>query len=370
MGTVVTFAQCNGSLDAVHEHCTRTGVARRLALLKGFNFGDEYDASHQYASQPLYLVPNDTLSRAQLAALPQVDPSDPLFGGVVPYAFVATKAITHPLPYPGASAPKGWSTDFGKRVGGVVFRGFSAFDLEAARAAGRTLLAHGAVRVKRVQATGGRGQTVAASLHALSAVLDTLPSQELSTHGVVLEENLNALRTWGIGQTRVGASIISYYGIQRLVRNHQGELVYGGTDLNVVRGGFDVLLTQPLPRNVRLAARFAVCYHTAVQDCFEGFFASRANYDVLLGARTNGELCLGVLEQSWRAGGATGAEIAALEHFAAQPRSQRVRASTFEVYDSAAEPPPEAAVYFHGVDPQAGPLLKYTLLHHDGDDPA
>ena len=50
-------------------------------------------------------------------------------------------------------------------------------------------------------------------------------------------------------------------------------------------------------------------------------------------------------------------------------RSQRVRACTFEVYDGAAEPPPEAAVYFHGVDPQAGPLLKYTLLR-DGDDPA
>ena len=95
---------------------TRTQVARRLAALKGFDFGDEYDASHQYANQPLYLVPTDTLSRAQLAALPQVDPNDPLFGGVVPYAFVATKAITHPLPHPGASAPKGWSTEFGKRV--------------------------------------------------------------------------------------------------------------------------------------------------------------------------------------------------------------------------------------------------------------
>ena len=163
MGTVVTFAPCSsGSLDAVHEHCTRTQVARRLAALKGFDFGDEYDASHQYANQPLYLVPSDTLSRAQLAALPQVDPDDPLFGGVVPYAFVATKAITHPLPHPGASAPKGWSTEFGKRVGGVVFRGFSAFDLEAARAAGRTLLAWGACEARE-------GRLVPAQAHLSKA---------------------------------------------------------------------------------------------------------------------------------------------------------------------------------------------------------
>lgn len=368
MGTVVTLDLGGASLDALHERCTRTGIARRLAALKQFEFGGEYDRSRIY-DQPLYVVPSDTLSCAQLAALPGTDPDDPLFGGVVPHAFVATKVITHPLPFPGAAAPQGWSAEFGERIAPTVLRGFAAFDLEAARAAGRTLLAHGAVRVKRAQATGGQGQAVAGDFDALSAVLDTLPAQELATQGVVLEEDLNALHTWGIGQTRVGARLISYYGIQRLIRNHQGEQVYGGSDLNVVRGGFDALLQQPLPRGVRLAAHFALRYHAAVQDCFDGFFASRTNYDVLLGSRPSGEICLGVLEQSWRAGGATGAEIAALEHFAAQPRSRRVRASTFEVYDAGAQPPPRADVYFHGVDPQNGPMLKYTLLQHD-DDPA
>jgi hypothetical protein len=367
VGTVVTFDSGHGSLDSTHERSTRNEIARRLAALKHFEFGGDYARARRY-SQPLYLVPRDTLCRSQLAGLAGVDPADPLFGGVVPHAFVATKAITHPLPRPDAAAPKGWSEDFGRRVAPVVLRGFTAFDHESALAAGRTLLRSGAVRVKRVCATGGQGQTVAADLEGLHAVLDTLSAQELATEGVVLEENLEALRTWGIGQTRLGASTISYYGVQRMVRNHHGEQVYGGSDLSVVRGGFDALLRQPLPRGVRLAVRLALCYHTAAQACFEGFFATRANYDVLLGVRPNGERCAGVLEQSWRVGGATGAEVAALEHFAAKPRSRRVRASTFEVYDRDGGAPPQADVYFQGTDPQAGPLLKYALLHHDDDD--
>ena len=67
-----------------------------------------------------------------------------------------------------------------------------------------------------------------------------------------------------------------------------------------------------------------------------------------------------MLEQSWRVSGATGAEIAALEAFRAEPTLQAVRASTFEIYGDA-DPPPHATVYFRGVDEQVGPMTKYAL---------
>ena len=47
---------------------------------------------------------------------------------------------------------------------------------------------------------------------------------------------------------------------------------------------------------------------------FPGLFASRCNYDVVTGADGVGKHHSGVLEQSWRAGGASGAEIAEHKH--------------------------------------------------------
>jgi hypothetical protein len=92
------------------------------------------------------------------------------------------------------------------------------------------------------------------------------------------------------------------------------------------------------------------------------------NYDVAQGTGHGGAWRSGVLEQSWRVGGASGAEIAALELFHADPGRERVRASTFEVY-GAAPVPAEALVSYQGVDPQVGPLAKYTLLHSHADSP-
>jgi hypothetical protein len=60
-------------------------------------------------------------------------------------------------------------------------------------------------------------------------------------------------------------------------------------------------------------------------------------------------------------GGASGAEIAALEAFRAEPGLRAVRASTVEIYGGAV-PPPHATVYFHGVDERDGPMTKYATV--------
>jgi hypothetical protein len=73
-----------------------------------------------------------------------------------------------------------------------------------------------------------------------------------------------------------------------------------------------------------------------------------------------------VLEQSWRIGGASGPEVAALEAFRADPSLRAVRARSTEAYGEPAEPPRGARVHFNGVDPQAGPLVKYTIVEPHG----
>jgi hypothetical protein len=107
-------------------------------------------------------------------------------------------------------------------------------------------------------------------------------------------------------------------------------------------------------------------YDTAAKACFPGIILSRRNYDVAQGVGADGRRRSGVLEQSWRLGGASGAEVAALEIFQAAPDVKAVHADCFEVYGAGHEPPPDATVYFHGHDATVGPLTKYTVARpHD-----
>jgi hypothetical protein len=69
-----------------------------------------------------------------------------------------------------------------------------------------------------------------------------------------------------------------------------------------------------------------------------------------------------VLEQSWRIGGASGAEIAALAAFCDHPSLTAIEASTHELYGSQARPPASAQVLFEGDDPDAGQILKYVCV--------
>jgi hypothetical protein len=106
----------------------------------------------------------------------------------------------------------------------------------------------------------------------------------------------------------------------------------------------------------------ACVYDSAALACFAPMFGSRRNYDVAQGVNGAGARCSGVLEQSWRIGGASGAEIAALEAFAADPGLSSVRASTVEVYGASDAPPADAVIYFRDVDERVGPLTKYTTI--------
>jgi hypothetical protein len=114
------------------------------------------------------------------------------------------------------------------------------------------------------------------------------------------------------------------------------------------------------PENIRLAIAQARAYDDAATRCLDGYFASRRNYDVAQGVDAAGHRRSGVLEQSWRLGGASGAEICALEAFRADPSLRTVRAISREVYGKAPVLPPNAAVYFSGNAPHFELLTKYA----------
>ena len=361
---VMPFTRGMAGHASVHETATRQQVARRVAQLKGSGLSEELMQS-LWPSR-VYLVPSDTLVGVAHAHSLGVHGEDDLLGGVVPHAFVATKAITHPLVAPGAAAPEGWNPAFAEAVAHAVLPGFSAFALDDALAAGRQLLKQGPVRVKIVAQTGGRGQWVARDTNELAAALARWNAAPSRDHGVVLEHNLADVETLSVGQVRVAGLLASYHGRQMLTPDNRGTMAYGGSVLTVVRGGFDALLATLPPGPERRAVEQALAYDAAVKPCFPGFFASRLNYDIAQGRDASGQWRSGVLEQSWRIGGATPAEITALEAFNADPALRRVQATCVEAFGPGGALPPEAVLYFQGDDPEVGPITKYAIAHPDG----
>ena len=364
-GVVVVYAPNQRDYAHSHERATQREIARKLAALKGFAFAGDYDPACRYPG-PVYFVPSETLVGLETAKQLGIRDEHDLFGGVVPHWFVATKSITHPLIGPEAHAPAGWSHDFGRQVRDVVLSGFSAFTREDARRAGACLLEQGPARIKPVRATGGHGQTVVSGAAALEAALDAMDDAELA-HGLVLEQNLTDVITYSVGQVRVAELVASYYGTQHLTPDNSGAAVYGGSELVLVRGDFEALLGLDVPQETRLAVEQARVYDAAATEAF-GLFASRRNYDVARGLDADGRPRSGVLEQSWRIGGASGAEVAALEAFRAEPALRAVRAATVELYGPDVPPPPaRATVYFRGVDDKDGPMTKYAVVESHGD---
>lgn len=279
---------------AEHEVQGNLALARWLAEVQKLEFGGRYEPElHQRG--PLYLVPTRTLVGRETAVRLGVNSDEDLLGGFVEHAFIAGKAIVHPLPR-GGVAPEGWNPLFAEKVRDVVLNGVSVFSLADAHRAGARMLAEGPVRAKLAEACGGLGQYVAHDLDELDAWLGGLEERQLA-QGLVLEANLESIVTHSVGQLRVNGFLLSYHGHQHQTRNARGELVYAGSDLLVARGGYAELLALDLAREVRQAIEYARIFDTAAAIFFPGCFASRRNYDIAQGRDGNGRERFGVLER-------------------------------------------------------------------------
>ncbi len=366
-GCVVTHCTRGSAHLRTHEGIALSAVAEALARLKGYDFAGHHSPGQTYDGA-LFFVPDETLLDADARALGIAGQGD-LFGGIVPHDFVRTKAISHGLVGPQAARPDGWSELFEAHVRDVVLPGYTVFSHDDARTAARRLLSEGVVRLKSPTAAGMRGQWVATTVREVEDVLACLTADDVARDGLVLERNLETVDTLSVGHVTLDDLVVTYHGTQRLTRNNDGRAVYGGSDLVCVRGGWEALGNLPMPPAARHAIAQTRVYDEAARFC-HGVRASRRNYDVGVGRDARGRAYSGVFEQSWRAGGASGAEVAALEAFAADPSLHRVEASAIELYGEQHEPPRRARVHFQGVDVTFGPMLRYTVVETRERQPA
>ena len=358
-GVVVVYFSRFGKPLQRHHKVVLDLNAKAIAKIKRYEFGGHYNPAYDY-SGPLFFVPDDTLLLEEASCLGIHSPTD-FYGGVVPCPFVKTKAITHSLIDRHAERPLGWCTTFAERVREIVLPGFTAFSNRDTRMAARLMLMRGPIRVKKPLSASGRDQTVVTTLNELDAVLEKVSADEMATYGLVLEENLRQVRTLSVGEVAVGGLRISYHGTQRTVADNDGQPVYGGSDLVCVRGGWESLDALPMSPEVRAAVVAARRYDAATEE-LPGFTASRRNYDVAQGIGADGRPRSGVLEPSWRIGGASSAELVALTAFARDPSLKVVRASHVEEFGTGRRAPAEAIVDFQSDDPAWGPLLRYTIV--------
>jgi len=355
---------------SAHEVASHRALAGKLAELLECPCATDYEPADDAAANPpgkVYYVPAMTLGTAAAARLGIAGEAD-LYGGVVPYDFIASKAITHPLPDDAqVDAPPGWSRDLGRRMQDIALAGYTVFSADDALRAGLLLLRDGPVRLKPVEATAGRGQRKVVDEAELREALRDQDPNETARCGLVLEEHLEEVVTYSVGTVRLPGMAASYIGTQQLTRDNAGNPVYGGSDMLFVRGGFEALAEQHWPAALRRAIELARRYDAAVQACYPGFFASRRNYDVAEGLGAAGDCRRGVLEQSWRAGGASMAEVCALEALRGDPARQRVRARTTESYGEDDERPPEATLVYDDDDPEVGRISKSAGVVKHGD---
>ena len=357
LAAIALFDPAGHNPGNLHDQASRQMLVSRLAALLRLPVVDLVSEAEDIGPDVL-LVPRDTLIGEDMASRTAFTSAN-LLGGKVPLRFIATKAITHGLIHRDAACPAGWSAAMADRLGDAALDGYTAFTVADAMEAGRRLLETGPVRIKDVLAKAGLGQTVVETPQALASVIAEQDEAQIGAFGVVLEENLVGVETYSVGTLSVGGLRISYVGDQRETTDHKGREVYGGSRLKCVRGDLDRLTHLGLSREAVEAVRCAAVFDDAAQHAYPDLILTRRNYDVLAGKDARGRRRVGVLEQSWRVGGATGAEIAALEAFAASPELTAVETATVEVY-GLEEVGPDDVIYFRGVDPKVGPMTKYV----------
>ncbi|WP_285276179.1 DUF3182 family protein [Halopseudomonas bauzanensis] len=340
-----------GPSESDHEAHVRRHLAAQLASALGLPFAGVRQGM-RVDEADTYIIPDATLTTPQ----PGIRSDQDLYGGVVAQPFMASKAISHPLVDSNATAPDGWSERFMELAGDVVLPGYSAFDLDDALSAGMQLLSQGPLRAKVVQGRAGRGQQVIQSPSELESWLGQQDAADVRRDGVVLELNLQSVRTFSVGQLRIGGLVASYFGTQNLTTANDGAQVYGGSDLWLVRGDYDALRREISDALARQLIQQAQRYEQAAEAAFPGFIASRRNCDVAVGLDPRGQQRCGVLEQSWRIGGASSAEIHALLTFAAEPSVQRLQASSWEAYGESPVVPPGVVVLYQGDAAATGPI--------------
>ena len=331
-------------------------TAERIARLLQY----EYGSASRDERQRIYFVPDHTLTLGEAAHLGIRSELD-LYGGVVPYAFVGTRAATHAPISADAIVPQSWSYALARMLAASVLRGYSAFSLMDACIAAKRLLRSGPVRIHRGDAEPAEASEVLDDIDACIEALEAIPVVDLAVRGVVVEHALVEETVHVVGSARIGAQSISYVGTRRAARIVQGHAVHAGCDLVVVQGDFTALDRVGLDADERAAVLKAAHYDAALAHAYRPSFASRRSYDVVRGRNAHDEVRMGVRGQLWRCSAESPAEIAAMLAFRDLPGLACLRASTYEAIGDV-ELPADAMVYHRAGDDAGGVVTRYCTI--------
>jgi hypothetical protein len=92
--------------------------AKDIATYMGLEYFGEFNPERQ-ANHDFYFIPGKTILDKNLGKELGIFSEEDLFGGVVGYPYLRTKAISHELISPNATKPEGWSNIFAKAVSRV-----------------------------------------------------------------------------------------------------------------------------------------------------------------------------------------------------------------------------------------------------------
>lgn len=338
---------------------TQKLLSQRFAALLNLQLieSEEHAQSHSLDPHQCYYLPSHTLLSHEALTLGIKSLQD-LYGGVVPYSFLLHKTLSHPLHHTSMDSPEGWNNDLGLALKPYVLEGYSVFNTQDALWAAQGMVHNGPLRIKLATANAGRGQWIVSNHEEAVDLFNQAQFQALFEQGVIIEEALDNTVSFSIGQTEIGSHLISYCGEQEVTIDLKGQTTYGGSTLFVVRGGYAQLEAALSFDKHREALHLVKQYEKHIFNAFPQLYASRRNYDVLQGVNAKSQMRLGVLEQSWRVGGASMAELLALEAFAADPNLQTIRTWTRERYVSDASAIEKSDLLYCVAAEQTGWLIK------------
>lgn len=341
------------------DKMTQQLLSQRLATLLNLQLVTLKEHSDRDSLDPndCYYLPSHTLLLQEADALGIKSLHD-LYGGVVPYAFLLNKTLSHPIHHPSMNSPEGWNNDLALSLKPFVLAGYSAFNTQDALWTAEGMIHDGPLRIKLANADAGRGQWIVSNHEEVVDLLNQAQYQPFFEQGVIFEEALYNTVTFSIGQTEIGNQTISYCGEQEVAMDLKDKPAYGGSTISVVRGGYDQLDTALIFDQHKEALRLVQQYERHIFNAFPQIYASRRNYDVLQGTNANGHKRLSVIDHSWELGGASMAEVLALEVFAADSSLHRIRTWTKERYVSDANAVERSDQIYCEAPEQTGWLVK------------
>jgi hypothetical protein len=294
-------------------------VGERIAGIIGGTFDSE-----EYPET--YHIPLDAVLESDARRAGIRDEGD-LYGGIVRRPEHADKAMLHMQVATSAQRPDWYEPAFAARIQDVVLPGYTVFSSEdALRAYDKLAQENLAPRIKDPGERCERGQISLTSKDVMVHSLSQYPGIE--SRGAVVEADLRDASTIAVGYVAMGGVAYCWFGKTWEVDDN-GIKKFGGNELTVVRGSFADLSAQTADRNSRQAVQQTGVVFDAYSLC--GAAISRATFDVVQGAASNGEFLSGVTDPSIRPSASSPAEIKAIEIFGQHPDAAAI--TTRVTYD-------------------------------------